>query len=96
MNAFTRCCAMELARFNIRVNAVLPGFAPTELVHGLTAKDGGKPIKQQIPMKDFATVEQVADAVMFLASPDSSYMTGSFVTVDGGASTALGLGRTKL
>ncbi len=96
VNAFTRCCAMELARFNIRVNAVLPGFAPTELVHGLTAKDGGKPIKQQIPMKDFATVEQVADAVMFLASPDSSYMTGSFVTVDGGASTALGLGRTKL
>lgn len=96
VNAFTRCCAMELARFGIRVNACLPGFAPTELVAGLTAKDGGKTIKQQIPMKDFATVEQVADVVLFLAGPHSSYMTGAFVAVDGGASTALGLGRTKL
>ncbi|HUG85254.1 MAG TPA: SDR family oxidoreductase [Euzebya sp.] len=96
VNAFTRCCAMELARFNIRVNACLPGFAPTELVAGLTAVDGGKQIKKQIPMKDFATVEQVADVIMFLAGNESSYMTGAFVNVDGGASTALGLGRTKL
>ena len=43
VNAFTRCAAMELARFGIRVNAVLPGFAPTETgVAGLIAKDGGK------------------------------------------------------
>jgi 3-oxoacyl-[acyl-carrier protein] reductase len=93
VNAFTRCCAMEFARFGIRVNAILPGFAPTELVAGLTSKDGGKGIKKQIPMRNFATVEQVADVVTFLAGPDSSYMTGSLIAVDGGASTALGLGR---
>lgn len=92
VNSFTRCAAAEMARFGIRVNAVLPGFAPTELVAGLVAKDGGKGIKRQIPMKDFATVEQVAQVVTFLASPDSSYMTGAFVTVDGGASTVLGVG----
>lgn len=92
VNSFTRCAAAEMARFGIRVNAVLPGFAPTELVAGLVAKDGGKGIKRQIPMKDFATVEQVAQVVTFLASPDSSYMTGAFVTVDGGASTILGVG----
>lgn len=92
VNAFTRCAAVEMARFGIRVNAVLPGFAPTDLVAGLTAKDGGKPIKRQIPMRNFATVEQVAQTVIFLASPDSSYTTGSLVTVDGGASAVLGVG----
>jgi 3-oxoacyl-[acyl-carrier protein] reductase len=92
VNAFTRCCAMELARFGVRVNAVLPGFAPTGLVAELLEKDGGKGIRRQIPMRSFATVEQVAQTVVFLASPRASYMTGSLVPVDGGASTALGLG----
>ncbi len=92
VNAFTRCCAMELARFGVRVNAVLPGFAPTGLVAELLEKDGGKGIRRQIPMRSFATVEQVAHTVVFLAGPGSSYMTGTLVPVDGGASTALGLG----
>jgi 3-oxoacyl-[acyl-carrier protein] reductase len=92
VNAFTRCCAMELARFGVRINAVLPGFSPTELVAGLTQKDGGKGIKKQIPMRDFGTVEEIARVAAFLAGPDSGYMTGALVPVDGGASTALGLG----
>jgi 3-oxoacyl-[acyl-carrier protein] reductase len=49
VNAFTRCCAVEFARFGIRVNAVLPGFAPTDMVAGLMEKDGGKGITKQIP-----------------------------------------------
>ena len=53
VNAFTRCCAMEVARFGMRVNSVLPGFVPTELVEGLVAKDGGKGILKQMPMKSF-------------------------------------------
>jgi 3-oxoacyl-[acyl-carrier protein] reductase len=92
VNAFTRCCAMELARFGVRVNALLPGFSPTELVAGLVQKDGGKGIKKQIPMRDFGKVEEIAKVAVFLAGPDSAYMTGSLVAVDGGASTALGLG----
>lgn len=94
VNAFTRCCAMEFARFGIRVNAVLPGFAVTELVAELVEK-GGKGIKKQIPMRSFGEVEEVAHLVTFLAGPDSSYMTGTLVEVDGGASTALGLGRPE-
>jgi 3-oxoacyl-[acyl-carrier protein] reductase len=94
INAFTRCCAMELARFGVRVNAVLPGFAPTELVAGLTQKEGGKGISRQIPMRSFAKVEEVAQVVAFMAGPGSSYMTGAFIAVDGGASTALGLGQS--
>jgi 3-oxoacyl-[acyl-carrier protein] reductase len=92
INAFTRCAAVELARFGIRVNAVLPGFAPTDMVAGLLEKDGGKGILKQIPLRTFATVEEVAHVVSFLAGPDSSYMTGSLVTVDGGVGTMLGVG----
>lgn len=92
VNAFTRCCAMELARFNVRVNAVLPGFVPTELVEGLVAKDGGKGILKQLPMRSFGEVGDVAELVVFLAGPASKYMTGSFFTVDGGASAMLGTG----
>ena len=93
VNAFTRCSAVELARFGIRVNAVLPGFAPTDLVAGLTEKDGGKGILKQLPMKSFADVEQVASTTVFLAGPDASYMTGSLLTVDGGARAQLGVGK---
>src|SRR5215207_4142287 len=92
INAFTRCAARELARFGVRVNAVLPGFAPTELVGGLLEKDGGRGILRQLPMRAFAKPDEVAQVVTFLAGPDSSYMTGSLVTVDGGASSTLGLG----
>ena len=93
VNAFTRCSAVELARFGIRVNAVLPGFAPTDLVAGLVEKDGGKGILKQLPMKSFADVEQVASTTVFLAGPDASYMTGSLLTVDGGARAQLGVGK---
>jgi 3-oxoacyl-[acyl-carrier protein] reductase len=92
INSFTRCSAVELARFGVRVNAVLPGFAPTELVAGLIDKDGGKGILKQIPMKSFARVEEVASTVVFLAGRGASYMTGALLTVDGGASTVLGVG----
>jgi 3-oxoacyl-[acyl-carrier protein] reductase len=92
VNAFTRCCAMELARFGVRVNAVLPGFVPTELVEGLVAKDGGKGILKQLPMKSFGEIEDVSKLVTFLAGPEAKYMTGSLVIVDGGAAAMLGTG----
>jgi 3-oxoacyl-[acyl-carrier protein] reductase len=93
VNAFTRCCAVELARFGIRVNALLPGFAPTEMVAGLLERNGGKGILKQIPMKAFPTLEEVARAAVFLSGPDSSYMTGTMLTVDGGVNTQVGVGK---
>jgi 3-oxoacyl-[acyl-carrier protein] reductase len=92
VNAFTRCSAIELARFNVRVNSVLPGFVPTDLVTGLVEKSG-KEIKKQIPLRDLGEVDDVAAMVTFLASPESRYMTGVLVPVDGGAAATLGLGR---
>jgi 3-oxoacyl-[acyl-carrier protein] reductase len=95
INAFTRSCAVEVARFGIRVNAVLPGFAPTDLVSGLLEKDGGKTILRQIPLRGFASVDDAAEAAVFLASPRSGYITGSLLPVDGGVGGQLGLGRTS-
>ena len=94
VNAFTRCSAVELARFGVRVNAALPGFTPTDLVEGLLGKDEGRGIKRQIPWREFATPEQIARVVTFLAGPSASYLTGALIPVDGGASTVLGLGRS--
>ena len=96
VNAFTRCAAMEVARFGIRINAVLPGFVTTEMVAGLLEKDGGKGILKQLPLRSFADADDVAQAVAFLAGPDSDYMTGSSLTLDGGASAMLGLGRQTI
>jgi 3-oxoacyl-[acyl-carrier protein] reductase len=93
VNAFTRCCAVEFARFGIRVNAVLPGFAPTDMVAGLMEKDGGKGIIKQIPQKRFGEVEEVAKTAVFLAGPDASHVTGALLTVDGGVSTQVGVGK---
>ncbi len=95
INAFTRCCAVETARFGIRVNAVLPGFSPTDLVAELLDKDGGKGIKRQIPLRGFADADDVAQAVAFLAGPRSGQITGSLLPVDGGVGAQLGLGRTN-
>jgi 3-oxoacyl-[acyl-carrier protein] reductase len=94
VNAFTRCAAVELARFGIRVNAVLPGFTPTDLVAELVDK-GGKGIKKQVPMRSFARVEDIAGMVVHLAGPDAAYTTGATIAVDGGAGAQLGLGRPE-
>lgn len=91
VNSFTRCSAVELARFGVRVNAVLAGMAPTELVAALMSRDGGLGVSKQIPMRRFAEIDEIARVAVFLAGPDSGYMTGSLVTVDGGISNALGM-----
>ena len=91
VNAFTRSSAVELARFGVRVNAILAGLASTELVAGLVGRDGGQGVYRQVPMRRLAEVEEVARVAVFLAGPDSGYMTGSLVTVDGGISNALGI-----
>ncbi|MDJ0384724.1 3-oxoacyl-ACP reductase family protein [Streptomyces sp. G-G2] len=93
LNSFTRAAAIEFARFGVRVNAVLAGFTPTELVDEVMQKDGGKSIKRQIPLRRFATVEEVAAAAVFLAGPDSGYTTGELLRVDGGFAAQLGIGR---
>ncbi|BDU07930.1 SDR family NAD(P)-dependent oxidoreductase [Nocardia cyriacigeorgica] len=93
INAFTQCSAIELARFGVRVNAVLPGFTPTELIGPVVAGGAGKKLEKQIPLRSLAEVGQIAEVIAFLAGPGSAYMTGELVRADGGFAAQLGIGR---
>lgn len=80
---FTKSLAKELASRNIRVNAVAPGFIATDMTDVLS--DSVKEnINAQIPLKRMGEANEVAKVVKFLASQDSSYITGQVINIDGG------------
>lgn len=79
----TRSLAVEVARRNILVNAVAPGFIETDMLDGLPKDD----IKKQIPLRRFGTPEEVAEVVAFLCSPAASYITGQTIAINGGIYT---------
>lgn len=80
---FTKSMAKELASRNIYVNAVAPGFIATDMTDVLSesVKDN---INAQIPLKRMGSADEVAQVVYFLASEESSYITGQVINVDGG------------
>ena len=80
---FTKSLAREFASRNILVNAVAPGYIETSMTHGLSdsVKAG---LLESIPLARLGSSEDVAGVVSFLSSPDSSYVTGQVITVDGG------------
>lgn len=80
---FTKSLAKELAARNIRVNAVAPGFIDTDMTSVLTDKVK-EAIYAQIPLKRMGEAKEVANTVYFLASEDSSYITGQVINIDGG------------
>ncbi len=79
----TRSFALYLAKFNINVNAVAPGYTRTDMTAGYL-KDHEEEVKKKIPVGRVAEPEEVARVIYFLASDDSSYITGEVVTVNGG------------
>jgi 3-oxoacyl-[acyl-carrier protein] reductase len=81
--ALTQSLAKEVARLNITVNVVCPGFVETEAVAGLKPEDK-KAAEAKIPMRRFGRTEEIAAAIRFLACPEASYITGSVLKVDGG------------
>ncbi|THG31844.1 3-oxoacyl-ACP reductase [Naasia lichenicola] len=88
--AMTRELGVQFARQGIRVNALCPGPVNTPLLQELFAKDPERAQRRlvHIPVGRFAEPEELAAAVAFLASDDSSFMTGSTFLVDGGISSA--------
>lgn len=83
--SMTQAFAKELARFNIRVNALLPGLTDTKFASAITSNDAIKEhVVAQIPLQRIAQPEEMAGAVLFLASDASTYSTGSCITCDGG------------
>jgi len=80
---FTKSVAREYARRNIQVNAVAPGFIDTAMSQAIPQKDREFLVKQ-IPMERLGSPEDVAEAVLFLASPAADYITGQVLNVNGG------------
>ena len=80
---FTKSLAKEVASRNIRVNAVAPGFIETNMTDVLK-DDIKEEISKNIPLKRMGTADDVANAVKFLVSEESSYITGQVIQVDGG------------
>ncbi|CEI73710.1 MULTISPECIES: 3-oxoacyl-[acyl-carrier-protein] reductase [Romboutsia] len=80
---FTKSTARELASRNININAVAPGFIDTDMTKVLS-DDIKNSMLSTIPKKEFGKPEDVANAVVFLASDMSSYITGQVINVDGG------------
>jgi len=79
----TKSAARELAKRNITVNAVAPGFIETDMTAALPEK-GREALLQTIPMERLGSVDDVANAVCFLVSPQAGYITGQVLSVNGG------------
>lgn len=91
--AMTRQMAIDYAKYNVRVNALCPGWVDTPFNDPFIAQMGGRDaiesyIKTKIPMQRWASADEIAEAVLFLVSDRSSFMTGQALVIDGGESIA--------
>lgn len=84
----TKSAALEYGRKNIRINAVCPGFTHSALLEQLLAisPDMGDKLKRFIPMGRFGEADEIAEAICWLASENSKFVTGQTITLDGGTS----------
>ncbi len=80
----TRALAMEWARYQIRVNAICPGYIETEMNGEFWKTPGGQRLIERIPQRRIGQPEHLDGALLLLASEAGTFMTGSVVTVDGG------------
>jgi NAD(P)-dependent dehydrogenase (short-subunit alcohol dehydrogenase family) len=81
---YSRCAAIELAPHDIRVNCVAPGLVRTPMTADVFATGRAEGMLQQLPLRRPAEPSELAGVVVFLASDDSSYVTGATFSVDGG------------
>lgn len=84
----TKSAALEYGRKNIRINAVCPGFTHSALLEQLlsVSPDMGDKLKRFIPMGRFGEADEIAEAICWLASENSKFITGQTITLDGGTS----------
>ncbi len=90
VTALTKALAVEYASYNIRVNAIAPGYIDTALTERFIKNPMiSKALLDKTPMRRFGTPEEIAKAALFFASDDSAYVTGAELAVDGGMSAGL-------
>lgn len=85
MNGFIRTAALEYARENITVNGVEPGYILTQAMSALGDEEALKAMAECIPQGHLGVPEDIAHAMLFLASDEASYITGQTIVVDGGS-----------
>jgi len=85
MIGLTRTLSLELGRFGVRVNCLLPGYIDTDMLADMP-KEKLASVRKSIPLKRFGTADEVAGAVAWLVGDDSTYMTGQTLILDGGLS----------
>jgi 3-oxoacyl-[acyl-carrier protein] reductase len=84
LNGMTRSLAVELAPYDILVNAVAPGYVLTDLTHQNNSETELNTIRQTIPIQRLAQPSEIANIVAFLCSDQNTYLTGQTIVVDGG------------
>jgi 3alpha(or 20beta)-hydroxysteroid dehydrogenase len=85
VRGMTKAAALELARYKIRVNAIVPGIIETEMLRD-TPQRMADVLLQSTPLRRRGTVDEIAGAALYLASPAAAFVTGIDLTVDGGMS----------
>jgi NAD(P)-dependent dehydrogenase (short-subunit alcohol dehydrogenase family) len=82
--SLTLAMSVDLAPYNIRVNAICPGPTETDLLYAATTEDDRKRMAQRSPLRRLAKPDDIAAAALYLASDDAAYVTGQRLVVDGG------------
>lgn len=80
----TKSAALEFVGDNIRINSICPGMFDTNLFESSVPKEAWEPLVDMVPMKRFGKPDEIAYGAVFLASDESSFMTGSDLVIDGG------------
>lgn len=80
----TRTASLELASYNVLVNAICPGFTMTDLTKSTLTEPEIEDLSKQIPLGRFANTREIAEVAVFLCSDLNTYITGQTITVDGG------------
>lgn len=85
LTGLTKSLPLELARFNIRVNSISPGYIDTEMLQTIP-EDQRKKIKKSVPLRRIGSIDDVASLALYLMSDGASYITGQSILIDGGLS----------
>lgn len=80
----TRCMALELARHEVRVNALAPGYIETELNREFLASAAGDKLRARVPSRRFGTPDDLSGPLLLLAGPAGRHLTGTVLAADGG------------
>ena len=85
----TKSQSIELARYNIYVNAIAPGYIMTDINRHQLESEAGEMLKKKIPLRRFADINELDLLISMLLNKKNSYMTGSIISIDGGLSAGL-------